>query len=97
MTQLGAPDWRADYRNQFPRAAGWIKQHGASAELPVELVAAPTLLISGDADPISPDSVGRHLEDRMPNAKLHVLAGGDHSVAFNKLEAVAPLIAEHLQ
>jgi pimeloyl-ACP methyl ester carboxylesterase len=63
---------------KFPQAADWIVQQGASAELPVELIAVPTLLIRGDSDPISPVSVGLHLERRMPNAKLHVVPGGDH-------------------
>src|SRR5215218_6103399 len=97
MTQLGAADWRADYRRDFPRAAGWITQQGASAELPVEQIKAPALLIWGDADPISPMTVGRHLERCMPDAKLHVIAGGGHSLAFNRPDAVAPLVAAHLE
>jgi|GEM_PF-6247558 len=72
-------------------------QRRAGAELPVELIAAPTLLIWGDCDPISPVSVGLHLERRLPNAKLHVVLGGDHSLASNKAEVVAPLIAQHLK
>lgn len=97
MAQLGAADWRADYRRDFPRAAGWITQQGASAELPVEQITASTLLIWGDADPISPVTVGRHLERRIPDAKLHVIAGGDHSLVFNRPDVVAPLVAAHLK
>jgi pimeloyl-ACP methyl ester carboxylesterase len=82
---------------KFPQAADWIVQQGASAELPVELIAVPTLLIRGDSDPISPVSVGLHLERRMPNAKLHVVPGGDHGLASNKAEVVAPLITQHLK
>ena len=96
MRQFGASDWRADYRRQFPKAAGWITGESASAELPVERIAAPTLLIWGDADLISPVAIGRHLEDRMPNARLHVVPGGDHSLASTRAEFVAPLIARHL-
>jgi pimeloyl-ACP methyl ester carboxylesterase len=72
-------------------------QRSTAAELPVELIAAPTLLIWGDSDPISPVSVGLHLERRMRKAKLHVVPGGDHSLASDKAEVVAPLIAEHLK
>ena len=97
MAQFGASDWRAGYRSQFPQAADWITQHRAYAEIPVELIAAPTLLIWGDSDPISPVAVGLHLERRMPNAKLHVIAGGDHSLASNNAEVIAPLIAQHLK
>ncbi len=96
MARFGASDWRADYRRQFPEAAGWIVRDRPAAELPVELIDTPTLLIWGDADPISPAAVGRHLERRMPNAKLHVVPGGDHCLASDKAALVAPLIAEHL-
>ena len=96
MAPFGAADWRADYRKQFPRAADWITERSAAAELPVERIEAPTLLIWGDSDPISPVAVGLHLEHRMPNAKLHVVPGGDHGLASNKAEAVAPLITRHL-
>lgn len=97
MGQFGAADWRAEYPSQFPNAADWITQHSAAAELPVELITAPTLLIWGDCDPISPVSVGLHLEHRMPNTKLHVVPGGDHSLASNKAAIIAPLIAQHLK
>jgi pimeloyl-ACP methyl ester carboxylesterase len=97
MTQFGASDWRADYRSQFPRAADWIMRQSTAAELPVELIEVPTLLIWGDCDPISPVAVGRHLECRMPNARLHIVPGGHHSLAFDNAGAVAPLIAQHLR
>lgn len=97
MAQFGACDWRADYRRQFPQAAAWITHQRAAEELPVELINTPTLLIWGDSDPISPVAVGQHLDHRMPNAKLHVLPGGDHSLASNQAERVATLIAQHLK
>jgi pimeloyl-ACP methyl ester carboxylesterase len=96
MQHFCASDWRTDYRRQYPKAAGWITGERAVAELAVERIAAPTLLIWGDADPISPVAVGRHLERRMPNARLHVVAGGDHSLASTRAEFIAPLIASHL-
>jgi pimeloyl-ACP methyl ester carboxylesterase len=96
MAGLGAADWRADYRNSFPNAAAWITSMGASPGLPVERISAPTLLIWGDADPISPVAVGRHLEARILNAHLEVVAGGDHDLAATHPELVAALIARHL-
>lgn len=96
MAQFGASDWRADYRQQFPRAADWITHHSATAELAVELIEAPTLLVWGDSDPISPVAVGLHLERRMPNARLHIVPGGGHSLASDKADTVAALIAQHL-
>ena len=64
MAKFGAAEWRADYRRSFPRAAGWITEASPSSDLPVERIAAPTLLIWGDADAISPLAVGKHLEQR---------------------------------
>jgi len=96
MAGLGAADWRADYRKSFPNAATWITSMAASPGLPVERISAPTLLIWGDADPISPVAVGRHLEARITNARLEVVAGGDHDVAATHPELAASLIARHL-
>ena len=96
MTSLGAGDWRPDYRKSFPNAATWITAGKASPPLPVENIKAPTLLIWGDVDPISPVAVGRHLEARLPNAQLHVVPGGDHDLAQTHAGAVAALIEAHL-
>lgn len=96
MAGLGASDWREDYRKSFPRAAAWITDSRSASPLPVEKIAAPTLLLWGDADPISPVAVGRHLQSRIPDAHLHVVAGGDHDLARTHVTEVAPLIARHL-
>jgi pimeloyl-ACP methyl ester carboxylesterase len=97
MAGLGVTDWRPDYRKSFPRAAEWITTPGAAPDLPVERITAPTLLIWGDADAISPLAVGRHLERRIPNAQLHLVPGGDHDLAVKHAALVAPLIAAHLR
>jgi pimeloyl-ACP methyl ester carboxylesterase len=96
MAAFGASDWRADYRKLFPNAAEWIYEARAAAPLPVERITAPTLLIWGDTDPISPVTVGRHLEKQLPNARLDVITGGDHDVAQTHAADVARLIADHL-
>jgi pimeloyl-ACP methyl ester carboxylesterase len=96
MAGLGAADWRADYRRSFPHAAEWITAASSSPGLPVEKIAAPTLLIWGDADAISPVTVGRHLKSRLSNAQLHIVPGGDHDLAQKQPELVASLIDKHL-
>ncbi len=96
MAGLGAADWRAGYRRSFPNAAGWITADRASRQLPVERIAIPTLLVWGDADPISPVAVGQHLQSRIPGAHLHVIPGGDHDLAVKEARQVASLIASHL-
>jgi len=96
MAGLGAADWRADYRRSFPHAAEWITEARSSSGLPVEKIAAPTLLIWGDADAISPVTVGRHLQSRLPNAQLHIVPEGGHDLAQKQPELVASLIDKHL-
>lgn len=96
MSALGAGDWRPDYRKSFPDAAEWVVAERAAAPLPVEKIAAPTLLIWGDSDAISPIAVGKHLEARLPNAHLEIMAGGDHDVAVTHADEVAALVARHL-
>jgi pimeloyl-ACP methyl ester carboxylesterase len=96
MAGLGASDWRESYRKSFPRAAAWITDGRSAPSLPVEKIAAPTLLLWGDSDPISPVAVGRHLQSRLPDAHLHIVAGGDHDLASTHAAEVAPLIARHL-
>lgn len=96
MAGLGASDWRADYRRSFPKAAAWMTERDPTPSLPVEKIAAPTLLIWGDKDPVSPAAVGRHLAERLPQARLEIVPGGDHDVASTHADLVARLIARHL-
>lgn len=93
---LGGADWRADYRRQYPGSPAWVTDHSGSANLPVEKIECPTLLIWGDADPISPLAVGRHLQSRISGAELHVIATDDHRFAESRPREVAPLIAAFL-
>ena len=96
MAGLGASDWREDYRRSNPQAAAWVTEQRVSPDLPVERIAAPTLLLWGDDDPISPVAVGRHLQARLPSARLHVVRGGRHDLARTHAAEVAPLIVRHL-
>ena len=59
-------------------------------------IAVPTLLIWGDADPISPVAAGRRLRELLPASRLEVFAGGEHDVATDFAPEVATLIDEHL-
>jgi pimeloyl-ACP methyl ester carboxylesterase len=96
MALLGAHDWRPAYRQEYPNAAAWIYEQRVAAPLPVERITAPTLLLWGDNDPISPLAVGEHLAQRLPSARLHVVKGGGHSLAETHADEVAPLIERHL-
>lgn len=90
-------DWRAEYRAEYPNAAGWITRDSPDYTTEIGRIGAPTLLLWGDADPISPVAVGEHLRDLLPEARLHVVPGGDHAFARDRAADIAPLVIGHLQ
>lgn len=93
---LGAEDWRTEYAREYPHVPDWFVScdHNLTAKLGD--IAVPTLLLWGDADPISPVSVGQRLAKLLPNAQLHVTAGGNHDLATVYARQLAPLIDAHL-
>jgi pimeloyl-ACP methyl ester carboxylesterase len=60
-------------------------------------VRARTLLLWGDADPISPLAVGRLVASLVPASRLHVVKGGDPAFANSQAAQVAPLVNAHLR
>lgn len=96
VASLGASDWRGAYRAEYPAAAEWILTERTDLSAELHRIAIPTLLLWGDADPISPVAVGRRLAELLPRARLRVLAGGDHAFARDRAAEIAPWVAEHL-
>jgi pimeloyl-ACP methyl ester carboxylesterase len=97
---LGGSDWRLDYRREFSNAASWITQDIRIREdLSSRLTSinAPSLLICGDLDTISPLSVGHRLHQLLACADFHVVRGGGHDLAQTHAVEIAPLIAHHLR
>lgn len=96
VAEHGAEDWREAFRLSRPRLPDWFA--AATVDLTDQLpsVASPTLLLWGDADPISPVGVGRRLASLLPVAQLVVLPGGTHDLAVEQADAIAPLIDRHL-
>lgn len=95
--RLGAADWREEYRAEYPNAAPWISEERPDYGDAIRTLSAPTLLLWGGADPLSPVSVGRRLAELLPNAALHVLDGATHGLARERPDEVARLIVEHLR
>jgi pimeloyl-ACP methyl ester carboxylesterase len=96
VTALGAGDWRADYRAQFPNAAAWVTERSDDYTSQLPGLIAPTLLLWGDRDPISPVAVGRRLTELLPNSRLAVISGGTHAMAVEQPAAVAEAVIAHL-
>lgn len=93
---LGGEDWRPAFLAANPSLPRWFStcQEDLSSCLPELTV--PTLLLWGDADPISPVAVGERLASLLPNAHLHVVRGGDHDLAETHAASLAPLIDAYL-
>jgi pimeloyl-ACP methyl ester carboxylesterase len=97
---LGGTDWREDYRREFPNAASWVTELNQTREdLSAKLASidAPSLLIWGDCDPISPLSVGRRLHQLLSCSDFHIVRGGGHDLAKTHAADVARLIKDHLR
>lgn len=95
VARFGAEDWRADYAREFPGVARWILEERSDLTERIPTIQAPTLLLWGDADPISPVAIGRHLAQLLPRAALVVVPGGDHMFARDRAPEVASHILRH--
>ncbi|KVO09220.1 alpha/beta fold hydrolase [Burkholderia ubonensis] len=96
MQGLGAQDWRTGFVAANPHLPDWFVSFRADLSAELSRVAQPTLLLWGDADPISPVAAGRRLLERLPDARLHVVPGGQHDLAAVHARALAPLVDAHL-
>lgn len=96
MDALGAQDWRPATRAAHPGLPDWFTSYHEDLTPKLSALRIPTLLLWGDADPISPVKVGERLASVLPLAELHVIPGGEHDVAATHASAVAPLIDRHL-
>jgi pimeloyl-ACP methyl ester carboxylesterase len=93
---LGGADWRPDYRHEFPKASHWITEAGEDLSASLPSIQAPTLLLVGERDIISPPAVGEYLSGLLPDARVEIIAGGAHDFPETHAELVAAQIARHL-
>lgn len=96
LAAFDAEDWRPAMRAAHPGLPDWFTRYHEDLAPQLAALCIPTLLLWGDADPISPVPVGERLARLLPQAQLHVIPGGDHAVACTFADAVAPLIDRHL-
>jgi len=96
MAELGATDWRAGFRTSLSHLPDWFATETTDLSGLLAEVAAPTLLLWGDADPFSPVAAGERLALLLPDARLHVINGGDHDLGLHHAGRLAPLIDAHL-
>jgi len=60
-------------------------------------IAAPTLVIAGTADKLTPPKYGAYLAGHIPNARLVMVEGGGHMMALEQPANVAGAVAEFIR
>jgi poly(3-hydroxyoctanoate) depolymerase len=97
VRRLGAAEWRtSDWVAQHPAIPRWFVDDRTDFSARLPMLRAPTLVLIGDADTLAPLGVGEYLRDRIPGARLEIIAGGTHAMAEELPERVAALIDRHL-
>jgi pimeloyl-ACP methyl ester carboxylesterase len=96
MDELDAEDWRPATLAANPGLPDWFYSYREDLSPRLPALRMPALLLWGDADPISPVKAGERLAAVLPNAALHVIAGGGHDLACSRADLVAQLIDKHL-
>jgi poly(3-hydroxyoctanoate) depolymerase len=96
MAHLGAQNWRPPFIEANPSFPHWFTDYHEDLAPTLSALNIPTLLLWGDADPISPVRVGRHLASLIPKAQLHVIPGGNHDLAIIHAGDIASLVDAHL-
>ncbi len=97
MSALHAEDWRPSFRTANPSAPPWFVDYREDLSGRIGAIRAPTLLLWGDDDPLSPVAVGKYLQELLPHGSLQVLHGGKHDLVVKFAPEVARLIDEHLK
>lgn len=96
VTALGAQDWRSDFLHAFPQTARWILEEKIDFSSRLKEIGMPTLLLWGDADPISPPAVGHRLEAAIPGARLNIIPEADHGMGMKMPEIVASQVMDFI-
>jgi 3-oxoadipate enol-lactonase len=79
----------------------WRAQYGACIDwaarlTPVEQIAAPTLVVHGDADRIVPYENGVELAHRIPGSRFEAFPGSGHLLFLESPERLNPMVASFL-
>jgi 3-oxoadipate enol-lactonase/4-carboxymuconolactone decarboxylase len=59
-------------------------------------IAAPTLVVAGAADPVTPPAVALGMAEAIPGAALSVLPGAAHLATLEQADQVSALLVDHL-
>ena len=97
LQHLGALDWRDAFVEARPEAPRWFVDDRVDLSEQLGLIAAPTLLVVGQDDPIAPPSIGQFMLERLQAAKLEVVPDANHDLEEEYPAFLASLIEAHLR
>lgn len=95
LSDLGAYDWRPSFNASNPSLPRWFSDYKEDLTPRLRAITAPTLLLWGDSDPVSPVSAGERLASLLRHSKLLVVPGANHDLGRVCAPAIAPLIDAH--
>ena len=81
-------------RESYLQALDVLARH--ELRLEAEEIRVPTLLIFGGEDRLTPPDIGRALQARLPDSRLHVVPGAGHLVNIEQPEAFNKHLIEFL-
>jgi poly(3-hydroxyalkanoate) depolymerase len=91
QTRRAYPPSTYGYSMQIVGGANWTSRHFLHA-IPHE-----TLVICGDDDPLMPVANARMLAERIPNARLEIIARAGHLFLWDDAETAGPIISRFLE
>lgn len=97
LNSFHVQDWRTEYREQYPRYPEWFMTTNVNYDAYLEKINIPTLLIWGDADPISPVAVGKYLNTKLKGSTLKIISKGKHNLAEEYAKEISAYINQFLE
>lgn len=95
LSPFQVADWRKDYVDQFEVPSWFVDEH-QKLDVQLSKIQCPVLLIWGDADPISPVSVGQYLNQKIAHSHLVIIEQGQHDLASQYADRVSRHITDFL-
>jgi pimeloyl-ACP methyl ester carboxylesterase len=95
--EFGGLDWRERFLAARPNAPRWFVDDTVDLSDRLAEIAAPTLLVFGEEDPVAPPAIGDFLYQHLPNAKLEVVEDASHDLEEEHPAFLASLIEAHLR
>ncbi|HEU0074947.1 MAG TPA: alpha/beta hydrolase [Dehalococcoidia bacterium] len=101
MARFNAEDWRdayaTEYLPSFNHAPSWFVDDRTDLTAQIASISAPSLLLWGAEDRISPPAAGEYLATLLPDSRFVTVPGGTHALPAEKPDEVALQIAAFLE